>query len=762
MVLAESGPFLLVGFVIAGILAIVIPAQWIARRLGGDDVKSVGIAAIIGVPVPLCSCSVIPTATQLRRSGASKGATTSFLISTPETGVDSIGATWALMDPLMTVVRPVAAFMTAFAAGIAVNLFGKGSTGPLDNPQTTTDGEAPPPEAPSSESPSSEATSAEAPAADADADADAADDDGGCCAHMAKPAPEPPPPAAKDCCAHEPEGSTEDGHDHDHSAPAEGNLIQRAFRYAFGTLLDDLTPWFLIGFAISGLIVVAIPDGFFNGGGLSGWTGMLTMLIAGVPLYVCATASTPIAAAMMAKGLEPGAAIVFLLAGPATNVATMLVVKNLLGKRTLVLYLTTIAIMSLAIGAIVNRLYPMFGLDPTAMDVDPATMDHGFISTVSGIVLGALLLHSAWRLRLDRRFGAWLRKAGAPIGLDLTALPVKLAAVALALLGYAATAVTAAGPGETLFIEQFGRVATSRTTPGPLFHAPWPISTARRVSTSEVRSMEFGIERLNLDDSSTDALALKEARAELKKVRNEAEMLTGEGWIVSIAYAIQYRVKDAEAWTYGHAEPEELIRRLAQESVRQAAAKRGTEAILVGDGSDFRSTTEASLSRAIAKANLGAELVGVEFQSIHAPPAVHSAYRGVASALVERETAQIDAEAAKIEKVSEAQVIAEDTRQKANSAAEARLLLTVATAEAFAAIAQVDKAHDGAVQHLMTLDAMKRAFEAVGQSKASRYFAASPYIHILKRPPFTSAGDSTNRTLGPDDMGSRVFGGDGQ
>ena len=322
--------------------------------------------------------------------------------------------------------------------------------------------------------------------------------------------------------------------------------------------------------------------------------------------------------------------------------------------------------------------------------------------------------------------------------------------------------MTAAGPGETVFIEQFGRVATSRTTPGPLFHAPWPISTARRVSTSEVRSMEFGIERLNLDDSSTDALALKEARAELKKVRNEAEMLTGEGWIVSIAYAIQYRVKDAEAWTYGHAEPEDLIRRLAQESVRQAAAKRGTEAILVGDGSDFRSTTEASLSRAIAKANLGAELVGVEFQSIHAPPAVHSAYRGVASALVERETAQIDAEAARIEKVSEAQVIAEDTRQKANSAAEARLLLTVATAEAFAAIAQVDKAHDGAVQHLMTLDAMKRAFEAVGQSKASRYFAASPYIHILKRPPFTSAGDSTNRTLGPDDMGSRVFGGDGQ
>ena len=143
MILVESGPYLLVGFIIAGVLSVVVPATWIARKLGGNDVRSVATAAIIGVPVPLCSCSVIPTATQLRRSGASRGATTSFLISTPETGVDSIGATWALMDPLMTVVRPIAAFLTAFASGIAVNLLGqesKGPSGPLDAPQAPATG----------------------------------------------------------------------------------------------------------------------------------------------------------------------------------------------------------------------------------------------------------------------------------------------------------------------------------------------------------------------------------------------------------------------------------------------------------------------------------------------------------------------------------------------------------------------------------------------------------------------------------------------
>ena len=121
VILVESGPYLLAGFLIAGALKVVIPERWIYRNLGQDNTRSVFLASLFGVPIPLCSCSVIPTAMSLKRSGASKGATTSFLISTPETGVDSIGVTYALMDPIMTIVRPFSALLTAFVSGSLVN-----------------------------------------------------------------------------------------------------------------------------------------------------------------------------------------------------------------------------------------------------------------------------------------------------------------------------------------------------------------------------------------------------------------------------------------------------------------------------------------------------------------------------------------------------------------------------------------------------------------------------------------------------------------
>ena len=693
MVLAESGPFLLVGFVIAGILAVVIPAQWIARRMGGDDVKSVATAAIIGVPVPLCSCSVIPTATQLRRSGASRGATTSFLISTPETGVDSIGATWALMDPLMTVVRPVAAFLTAFAAGVSVNVFGKGDSGPLDT-----------------------VAPAEGPAQDS------AEDEGSCCAHMTAAAPSAEAQEVDDHHAH--------GHDHDHGPSTEGPLLKRAFRYAFGTLLDDLTPWFLIGFAISGLIVIAVPDGFFAGTGMRGPVAMLAMLIAGVPLYVCATASTPIAAAMMAKGLEPGAALVFLLAGPATNVATMLVVKNLLGKRALVLYLASIAIMSLVIGGLVNRLYPMFGLDPTAMDVDPAMMEHGPISTIAGAILAVLLLRSAWRLRLDRRLGAWLRKVGAPIGLDLTAAPVKLCAAAALVLGYASTAVTSVMPGQSAFVEQFGRVAAARSTPGPLFHAPWPVAKVRRVSTAEVRQLEFGIENLDIDDGKNGALELKAARAEMKRLSEEAEVLTGEGWLLSIEYAVQYRVSDARLWLYGKSEPEEIIRRLAQEAMRQATAHRTADDILVASEDRFRAEVETILASSITEAAIGAELVGVALSSVHAPDRVHSAFRSIASALIEKETIKIDATTRGMERLSDARIRAMKDIQEATSEHDRTVAIAHAVKEGFNALGEVDHDTGGAVKHLMTQGARRRAFLRAQEDERKHIFVLSPSVRV--------------------------------
>lgn len=687
MILVESGPYLLVGFVIAGVLSVVVPATWIARKLGGNDVRSVATAAIIGVPVPLCSCSVIPTATQLRRSGASRGATTSFLISTPETGVDSIGATWALMDPLMTVVRPIAAFLTAFASGIAVNLLGqesKGPSGPLDTPETSAGG-------------------------------------GSCCSH-----------ATADAQDH--------GHDHDHDHgddTSNAPLPRRVLRYAFGTLLDDLTPWFLIGFAVSGLIVVAVPEGFFSGTLFDGWVAMLAMLFAGVPLYVCATASTPIAAAMMAKGLAPGAALVFLLAGPATNIATMLVVRDLLGRRVLAIYLTSIAALSLLLGAVVNRLYPAFGLDPRAMDVSPGAMDHGPIATAAGALLAALLARSAWRLRLDRRFGAWLRRTGAPLGLDPTAPVVRAVALLVALASYASTAITVVGPGEAVFVERFGRVASSATEPGALTHLPWPFDRIERVDAGALRTARFGVAEDPIPDDAIDVVALKRLRAELEQLEDEAEMMTGdETTLVAVQYAVQYRVTDAARWRYAFSAPEALLRRLAQEALRRVVAERTVEEVLNDPEANLASDAEAVLAGRLAAAALGAELVRIDLLSAHAPPGVHAEYRGVASAMVDAEKELLLENRRAATSEAEARMDAESTL----TGAEASRVLELARAEGLAAarsaFAAANQRSPGSLRRVLALDAMKRAFapDAGGETSTEVIGVLSPHIEVLTYP----------------------------
>jgi len=329
-ILAESGPWLLGGFLIAGLLKNLIPQEKVFRHFGRDDFPSVFKAAIFGAPLPLCSCSVIPTAAGLRDAGASKGATTSFLIATPETGVDSIGVTWALMDPVMTVLRPLSAIFTAVVSGLTVNRFAPG----------------PPPEVPETKRP---------------------------------------------CCAGKPK------------KPSLGERLTATVRYAFGKLMADLTPWFLLGFLISGLITVLVPDDFFGDTLPAGWWSMVAMLGLSLPVYICATASTPVAAAMIAKGLDPGAAVVLLLAGPATNITTMLVIRRFLGDQVLKLYLLSLVVCSLGIGWGVNALYAALDMDLSEIVPHVHEMEHSPIATAGGLVLSALLLFHAYRIWIAPR-----------------------------------------------------------------------------------------------------------------------------------------------------------------------------------------------------------------------------------------------------------------------------------------------------------------------------------------------------------------------
>jgi hypothetical protein len=278
---------------------------------------------------------VLPAAVSLRKQGASNGATTAFLISTPESGVDSISITYALLDPIMTIARPVVAFVTAAVAGITENLFASGNE-----------------------------TTRIAPDLSCPVD--------GCC-------------DGQNCSPEE--------HRRHHSF---WEKLAAGMRFAIGDLWEDLAGWFLVGIVLAGLITVLVPPDIFGKYLGSGLPAMLLMLAIGIPLYICATASTPIAAALILKGVSPGAALVFLLAGPATNIASLTVLTGVLGKRATAIYLASIAICAVAFGLIVDQVYASFGISAQAMVGQASEIVPEWAGLIGALVILGMSLKPIW------------------------------------------------------------------------------------------------------------------------------------------------------------------------------------------------------------------------------------------------------------------------------------------------------------------------------------------------------------------------------
>jgi uncharacterized membrane protein YraQ (UPF0718 family) len=271
----------------------------------------------------------------LRKQGASNGATTAFLISTPESGVDSISITYALLDPIMTVARPLVAFVTAAAAGITENLFGSGN-------QTK------------------------------------------------KIVPDLSCPVDGCCDGH---NCTPEEHRQHHTF---WEKLAAGMRFAIGDLWEDLAVWFLIGVVLAGLITVLIPPDMFSTYLGAGLPAMLIMLAVGIPLYICATASTPIAAALILKGVSPGAALVFLLAGPATNMASLTVLTGVLGKRATAIYLASIAICAVVFGLIVDQVYASLGISAQAMVGQASEIVPEWAGLMGAILILGMSLKPIW------------------------------------------------------------------------------------------------------------------------------------------------------------------------------------------------------------------------------------------------------------------------------------------------------------------------------------------------------------------------------
>ncbi|MFG0327977.1 MAG: SO_0444 family Cu/Zn efflux transporter [Phycisphaerales bacterium JB037] len=369
-IMLEAGVWLVVGFAIAGLIHVWLPKNLLRRVMGGKGLGPVARAAVIGAPMPLCSCSVIPTVASLRRSGAGKGASASFAIATPEVDAPSISITWAMIGPVMAIARPLVAIATAIAAGLSIDRW----AGDRD-PKTPSRG----PDQP---------------------------EPGSCC--RTAPAPEP---AKASCCGG---GGTP-------ATPTQapfGERLREALWFSYAKLPADLGLWLVVGIVLSAAIMVAIPEGWIESNLESGALGpagsKLLMLVIGVPWYVCATASTPLAAALIAKGLSPGAALVFLLAGPATNPATMGWVLQDLGKRALAIYLLSISLFALGAGFLLDAIFAATDLVPDAT----VTHEHGeplARSIMAGALSVVLLIGFVRDVsdRVRRRISRGERSAGA-------------------------------------------------------------------------------------------------------------------------------------------------------------------------------------------------------------------------------------------------------------------------------------------------------------------------------------------------------------
>ena len=340
--LLESSVYILFGLTVSGLMHVFLNPSSVVRHFSKGRFRSVIKAAVLGIPIPLCSCGVLPAAVALRKRGANKGATTAFLISTPESGIDSIAITYALLDPIMTVARPVAAFITATAAGITENLVHYRKTRETVEPDLSCSVDA-------------------------------------CC-------------DGQDC--------PPEAHALHHTLSEK---IVAGFRFAFTEIWGDMAGWFLIGLVIAGAITAAIPEDLITrylGGGLP---AMLFMLAVGIPLYICATASTPIAAALILKGISPGAALVFLMAGPATNITSLTVLLGTLGKRATAIYLATIAVSSVLFGLAVDHLYIYLGFSARAVVGQAGEIIPPWAQWMGALILLALSVKPLW-MRLKSRF----------------------------------------------------------------------------------------------------------------------------------------------------------------------------------------------------------------------------------------------------------------------------------------------------------------------------------------------------------------------
>ncbi len=595
-VFADASIYILVGFAAAGLMNALIPPVTLYRYLGGKRKRSVLLAALIGVPLPLCSCSVLPAALNLRKKGAGKGASMAFLISTPETGVESIALTYGLMGGVTAVFRPFAAFVTAMVTGLATTFWGGDE----------------------------------------------------------EEEPEPEPDCCDQGCSARSSLST--------NGPAETTRpsLVDSMREVFGSFFDETAYWLLLGLLLSGFIAAVVPDSVFENVLGSGAFSMLFMLVLGIPIYICASSSTPIAAVMVMKGLNPGAALVFLLAGPASNLGSMAVLAKYFGRRTMLIYLISIALVSLLMGALFNLVISLLDID-LALKVESGMSLMPVSIRYFGLVFfGLLTVRALRRSPPPDEFLNIGRKLNLLTGSFFTRTRALRAAVLIGILLYAGTTLVAVEPGEEAVVKRFGKPARNLITPGLHFKAPFPFDTVEKCRAALIRSTPLGFLPVSVTDSSFNPLISGITRIQRKKIQRETVYVTGDENLLDATAVVFYRVKEIHPYLFEISLPDDTVKRAAKTALLSILIREPIDRLLAENRHETELKAAKLLQRRLDKIGSGIEVVSLDIIDVHAPGEVHFAFRDLASATED-----------KLTKINNAYIYAQTTTHSANGRATA-------------------------------------------------------------------------------------------
>ncbi|HYL06053.1 MAG TPA: SO_0444 family Cu/Zn efflux transporter [Thermoanaerobaculia bacterium] len=748
-----AAPFVLFGLLLAGLLHVLVSRRQLVRWMGGGGLAGAARAALLGIPLPLCSCGIVPVAISLRRQGASRPAVLSFLITTPESSADAVVLTWGLMGPLMALARLVAALASAMVAAVVTIAVGAPPTGGAAAGDAHDDpGHA-----------HGNPGHGDPDHGHDHGDAGAGGDDDGYVGFRAlwaalvdpvrrflRPQPAPgqaPSPAAAGPATPEAAPSLAAAGLSEPPAapsptaatvgPAPGQqavplrrILRAVGQRAFVELVDDIVFWLVVGVLAAGVIAALVPADLVaatTGGGLM---AMLLLMLLAVPMYVCASASTPIAAALIAKGVSPGAALVFLLAGPATNTATVTLLARHFGGRFLRVYLGCVLVVAVLCGLGLDALVAATGWRITGQLASQAEGVPAFFELLCALALLALVVWRLWagaarqgvsELAANLRgLGAWLagtvpaaqrarwRSAASRL------LPRAAAAVAVA--AYLLSGLAVVPPDAVGYEQRFGRIVARGLRPGLHWLPPRPFASLTLWRVHYPRRAEVGFHSdLSLLARRQELLRAADPAqwhslvAAMNTDTREASYLAGDENLLEMSFSVHYGLADPYTFFYRLDREHDLVGLCAQAAARSLVAANTLDGLLTAGRGQLERALAAETQRRLDRLGAGVRVGSVHIVDLHPPQDAVFAFRDVSSAREDRDKRIQTALAESEKQVPRARGTAALSVAQAQAGADSARVIAAGNAEAFTARAGAFSAHRDILRDLLWLETAEKA-----------------------------------------------------